>query len=72
MKDAVEGEMSLLPWSVCGKVEWNGKVLVSYDVLAEPMFDLCRESGVAEEWKRQGFVPFGDGAVSKVENAAKF
>ena len=45
---------------------------MSYNVLAEPMFDLCRESGVAEERKCQGFVPFGDGAVSKVENAAKF
>ena len=45
---------------------------MSKDVLAEPMFDLCRKSGVAEERKCQGFVPFGDGAVSKVENAAKF
>ena len=45
---------------------------MSNDVLAEPMFYLCREGGVAEEWERQGFVAFGDGAVSKVENATKF
>ena len=45
---------------------------MSHNVFAEPMFDLCRESGVAEKRKCQGLVPFGNGAISKVENAAKF
>ena len=55
--------MSLLPWSVCSKVQWNGQILVSHNVFAEPMFDLCRESGVAEKRKCQGLVPFGNGAI---------
>ena len=72
MKDAVEGEVGLFPWSVCGKVQWNGQILVSHDVFSKPMFDLCRESGVAEKGKCEGLVPFGNGAVAKVENTAKF
>ena len=53
-----------------GAVEWQGSCVQRCACGAN--VDLCRESGVAEEWKRQGFVSFGDGAVSKVENAAKF
>ena len=45
---------------------------MSHDVFAKPMFDLCREGGVAETGKCQGFVAFGNGAVAKVENVAKF
>ena len=62
---AVDGEVCLFSGTMCGKVQWDGEVLVGDDVFAEPGFDVMGKGRVAEVWDGEWFVVFWCGAVAE-------